>query len=241
MKHESIIFECDEFKYPSSEEYKLINDKFPKIELFEFEYKFIPQLLIEEKQTIEDTYRLVNLYWWNNCLLNRLGKLRETYIYAITNFNRNVSYEYVKEKRIENLNGYMFDYYSELFYYFFSSTRDVIAQIINLYYYIGQKEDKVNFDTKLLNMVPDTNVRELLYSFFSNTKKASKIRNEFAHRFTPNNPDHRAVITTENGVKSIGFGGYKVISTDEITENMYQSLLSLQILMKELRLKLKNE
>lgn len=240
MKHKSVIFKCDEFKYPSSEEHKLISKKFPKIELFEFEYKFGLQLIIEEKQTIENTCRLKNLYWWNNCLLNRLGKLRETYVYAITSFERNVSYEYSNENRIENLNGYMFEYYSELFYYFFFSTRDVIAQIINVYYNIRQNEDKVMLHF-IINKVPDASVRELLYSFLSKTKTASDYRNGFAHRFTPNNPDYRAVVTSENGVKSIGFGGCKIIKPDEIVENINQSLLSLQFLMKELRMKLKNE
>lgn len=48
---------------------------------------------------ISDAIKNEDIYWWNNCLGNRLGKLRETYVFVNTYFNRHL------QSLFDNLEG----------------------------------------------------------------------------------------------------------------------------------------
>src|SRR5215210_5453526 len=86
MKTE-IILKSASFSYPTKDERKEIEKRIPKINRLDFKYKsaFIDFI---ENADIENAIRKEDIYWWNHCLNNRIGKLNETYIYTITHYQR---------------------------------------------------------------------------------------------------------------------------------------------------------
>src|SRR5215207_4974155 len=86
MKTE-IILKSDSLSYPTKDERKEIEKRIPKINRLDFNCTsaFIDFL---ESSDIENAIRKEDIYWWNNCLNNRIGKLNETYIYTVTHHQR---------------------------------------------------------------------------------------------------------------------------------------------------------
>lgn len=232
----SIIIESDQFKYPTKEERSEIEKTIPKLHCFDFEYRSEVESILIKKMTYKEASNNGNLYWWDNCLKNRIGKLRETFIYTLTNYNRGFSDEdHSKEQdKCRIVNGILFEYYAEIFYYYFFSTRDIIAQIIRLYYNIDINEEKLHFNYTFIKKIKDTTAKELSNSFIETTKKASEYRNASAHRFTPTLKDYRSVISENNGKSSLIIGGGKIITSKEIVDNINGSINSLSVFLEEL-------
>lgn len=129
----------------------------------------------------------------------------------------------------------MFDYYAEIFYYYFFSTRDIIAQLINLYYRINIPEYELRYNKKIFDKINNVSVKDSAIIFHENAKSSSDIRNGFAHRFPLNKPNYRSEITEIDGKKILGKGGGDFIGSEKIKENMDFSLNSLSMLMEELK------
>jgi hypothetical protein len=230
---EYITIHSKDLKYPSAKEFNKAYKNCPKLKIFNFKHNHPLVLIVNERMPMNDASRLSNLYWWDNCLLFRLQNVRDTYVYTLTNYNRGFLDDYAKCTHIQLINHLLFNYSAEIFYYYYFSTRDIIAQILNFYYSLGIKEDKLHFNRALISKIKDQSVKNILLKFEDATKSANDYRNGFTHRYTPNLPDHRSVVVRDN--KELSFGGGSFIESDKILENINGSLNALSNLILELR------
>lgn len=230
-----MIIKSDEFKYPTREERLEAQKKYPKLNCFGFNYKSELELILVDNQSLDSASRSGNLYYWDNYLINRFGKLRETYIYTVTNFNRGFSDDYSECTQSQIVNHLMFDYFAEILYYYFFSTRDIIAQILTLYYNLNIEEDNLYFNAKFIKKIDDLRIQEILKKFLEESSDDSKFRNRFAHRFPPNIPDYRSKITIDDGKESLGFGGGRSTPSVNIIGKIDNLLNSLENLMQSLK------
>ena len=228
-----IILKSDDFKYPTEKERYEIQKDWPRLENFDFKYNHPLALVVNEGVPMDDASRQSNLFWWDYCLINRIGNLRATYIYTLTNYNRGFSDDLEKCTHIQLFNKLLFDYYAEIFYYYFFSTRDIIVQILGNFYSLSTKEDKLYFNSEFINKLNNISVRNAILSFEASTKDAYKYRNEFAHRYTPNIVDYRTVISDDKLKMSFGGGGF--ITSVKIVENINDSLNTLSKFILELK------
>jgi hypothetical protein len=230
---EYITIHSEDLKYPSEKEFKKVLKKCPKLEIFNFAYNHALILIVNERKSLNEASRLSNLYWWDSCLQYRLEKVRDTYVYTLTNHSRGFFDDYTKCTHIQLINHFGFNYYAEIFYYFFFSTRDIIAQILNSFYSLGIKENQLHFNKAFINKIIDKNVKIILLKYEDDTIRASDYRNGFTHRFTPNLPDHRSVVIKDN--KELKFGGGRFIESGKIVENIDNSINSLSNFILELK------
>ncbi|MBB1151301.1 Cthe_2314 family HEPN domain-containing protein [Myroides sp. NP-2] len=193
---ETITLKADTFKYPTKEERRKINNIIPKIERFNVEYKSAT-IGILQNSSFETAIREEDIYWWCNCVNNRLGKMEETFVYVNTHYLRELEI-----KNDEAVNQYtdklLLEYFIEIFYYYYFSTRDVIGQLLNVYCDLKLREDKIFLNEKFLEQIHTEEIKNALTDFLNNTKDSYNIRNSFNHRFTPINKDFRA---TKNVIK----------------------------------------
>jgi len=234
MPRIDIVLKAESFKYPTSEEKVEALKGYPKIELFHFTGNDILDNILNKQLPFKEVAREENLIHWNLCLNNRFGKLIESYIYLTTSYNRKFPDDEIKYTEEEAVNKVIFDYNAESFYYFFFSTRDVIAQVLNIYCCIDKPENGFYFDSKFIKEIKDSNIRIPLKVFNKETKVASSFRNAFTHRFSPTQRDYRAVISMVEGKEVLGVNGGKFVTSKEIFENINSSLKSLEKLMHEL-------
>jgi hypothetical protein len=230
---EKITLKSEDFKYPTEEERYEIQKSCPKLENFDFKYNHTLALVINNGIPVDDASRRTNLFWWDYCLINRIGNLHATYIYTLTNYNRGFSDDYDKCTHIQLINKLLFDYYAEIFYYYFFSTRDIIVQILSNFYSLDTREDKLYFNSEFINKINNISVRNAILSFEASTKDAYEYRNQFAHRYTPNIADFRTVISDDKRKLSFGGGGF--ITSVKIVENINDSLNSLSKFIIELK------
>jgi hypothetical protein len=238
MKRTEYLIKAREFKYPNEHERKQANKDFPSLDKFGFEYKNDIEMIFGGLRA-KEVERRYNLYWWDECLGNRVGFLRETYIYLITQKIRGLKKEKATDDLKLELNTILFEYYLELFYHFFTSTRDIILQIINLYFSVGYKDHEVSYNTenpKKFNQLPHQ-VLATLNKFYNNTsiKKAIDLRNSFTHRYTPTGTDYRLVFKIEYGKEVLAGGGIKRESNQSFLDNVQEILAHLATLLVELR------
>jgi len=234
MKSEKIILQSEYFTYPTKEERILSQKDYPKLENFEFMQISALKSILVDKMQFEEASTKHNLFHWDICLLNRLGLLNETYLYTVTYYNRLLSVDYTNYTSVEHVNQLMFNYHAEIFYYYFISTQDIIAQIIRLYYGIVIKGG-LYLDLKFIKKVNNSNTRNSVITFLGNTVDAKEYRNGFAHRFTPTQKDFRTVVTNKDGKMGLSPGVGQNISPEKIINNIKSSLESLSILMTDLK------
>lgn len=232
---ERIILKAKWFKYPNKVERKNILADYPKITSFRFRYESAFISILSNHSNPENAVRKENLTWWNNCLKNRLGRLQETYIYLKTAEKRGFKEDYTENKKHNIVNRFQFDYHSEMFYYYFFSTRDIIAQIIRVFYNLDIDENKIYFNDQFISKIKESTLKDVLNEFYQLTKSANDYRNSLTHRFPENIEDNRVNINTIENVKRINFGSSKYLSCDAISQNMTYILGSLNELMLELK------
>jgi hypothetical protein len=234
MKTEKIKLFSEDFTYPTKEERILSGKDYPRILNFGFPYinplhSFMSDNINAKVATIKH-----NLHDWDICLSNRFGLLNETYVYGITYFTRGFSEEFLTSSGKNHVNRLLFEYHAEIFYYYFISARDIIAQIINLFFNIELKENFL-LNAGFIDKIPNNEVRTSMRKFLQETDEASGMRNKFAHRFTPTQADFRMELTEENGRTILSLGGRKQISSDWIVNNIKGSLILLSDLMTALK------
>lgn len=242
MKKNNRVLKAESFNYPTKIERNDALKNYPKIMAFQFKYVSEIESILVQNSNIHDAARISNLFWWNACFSNRLGKLRETYIYVATNYNRKFNNNYAESSDSEVINKFLFEYYAEIFFYLFFSCRDIIGQIINLYYNLSIKENNLQFVRDLTKgkALKESIVKEILISFNNETSEASNYRNSFAHRFPPTEIDNRSVITTIDGKFTLEVGSNESLNAKKIFESIDCSLQSLNTLMNKLNKILKN-
>jgi hypothetical protein len=114
-----------------------------------------------------------------------------------------------------------------------------LLQIVNLYYNIGEKEEKVKINDKFINKIPEVSRAAIIeFNSTESIKKAVELRNSFTHRYTPTGTDYRLVLKMENGKKVLSGGGIKRESNQSFFENVNAILQNLSVLLNELKAKL---
>ena len=231
MIEHSITIKSSDYKYPTKEERVRVHADSRSLSPFGFEDIDELKALFEERLPFEEVKRLSDLYSWDTCLLNKLGKLTETNVLLKTSYQRGLLEQTEIEKAINN---YLFDYYTEIYYFYFFSARDLIAQIINVFYKLKIKDTDVDFG-RLVNNKKLTIINKIMTDFFTTTKATNEIRNSFTHRFPSNYPDKRAEIIEDNGRISYGFGSDTVIPAKDLVDNINESQNKLADLIMKLK------
>lgn len=227
-----ITLKASSFKYPNRDELRLVDKKGFNLKVFDFEFEGLMTSILELNKPLEIAHKESSLHEWDRCLLNKIGKLSRTHDLAIVNFNRGIPDREEKFLKKHELNRIQFEYYCEIFYYFFFSATDIIAQILNTYYELGLKEHEVNF--KKLK-IEDKDIQKLLDNFTNITSLANKYRNSFTHRYPLNVPDYRTSLEVKGNRQILGGGSGIVISPNEFVSNMKSSLESLSVLLVGLK------
>lgn len=233
----SIILKANTFQYPTKEERKIIRGIIPKIKRLRVDYKPV-FVEILKNEPFESVVKNEDVYWWVNCVNNRLGKLTETYVNTKTHFLR------LQENRaFESENHYtdevLLDHYIEIFYYYYFSTRDVLAQLINVSEELENKENRIFLNAKFLDSISNKEIKNALTVFLNKTKDSYDIRNAFNHRFTPTHMDNRAKKNVIKENESINFF-YPTKINDEVFIDDIDSLMKqLSDLMNILYLEIK--
>lgn len=229
-----MILKQEDFRYPTKDEISKFSKEFPRIEPFQFKRNSIIQLWIEYNLDNEQLLRIDNLSNWDICLHNRFGKLTQTFEYLFIHFNRGISENYNSESPQVIADTFLFEYYVEIFYYFYFSSLDVIAQIINLYFRLIIDEKKIDFG-KIINCnIP---IKPLLVKFNNHSEiiNARNNRKAFTHRYTPTMNDRRAsYVETGDNRNVLGIGGSKQINFESILKNSKEIMIILSQLMRSL-------
>ncbi len=228
MKNNTIIVGAEDYKYPSNEEREEAENSYPNLSNFGFDYKNELVEILKNKKSLSETKKEVNLFWWDNCLLNKFGKLHLSYINTYVNYMRYSSESEEILKKGISIHRLQFDFYSETYYYFLFSARDVIFQILNLFYNLDIEESRVSFKTITKKMI-NNNVREMILKLDDKLKVASEIRNSFTHKFPKNQKDYRMTHTKLSAMSG------QEMKPLEIWNNISESLQIMDTWINELR------
>lgn len=226
------------YKYPSLLERKNINDKIPQYERFNFKKIKVFESILSHKLSIEETNRLDNLFHWDMCLSNKFGKLKETHLFIITHSERGFNENPLSCNQREIVDRILFDYYVEIFYYYFFSTIENIAQILNIYFNLKIDEGDIYFNQSLFNKISNNQIKEQLELFYKTISDAKKIRNSFTHKFPINEKDYRTKLSKKNEKITLSGGSGEIISTGKILNDITDITNSLKNLTDKLKLEL---
>jgi len=226
------ILKSDSFSYPTKSERKEIEKLIPKINRLDFKYAsaFIDFI---ENSNIENAIRKEDIYWWNNCLNNRIGKLKETYIYTSIHSHR-LERSKLQDGHQKHTDRILFEYYVEIFYYYFFSTRDVFGQLLNIIFDLKIDETKIHLNQNFIDKIKPENIRLEIERFLENTKDSYNIRNAFNHRFTPIHRDNRAKKTITKQENSISFGTAEEVNNENYISDIKNLMKHFSILMNEI-------
>lgn len=227
--------ESSDFRYPSFDERKKANIDYPKLMRFGFKDKNELESIIEHKMEFEDVNRDSYLFQWDICLQNKIGKLHESYVNLATNYNRTIPDFSDRTTKDDYINSLLFDYYTETYYYFYFSVRDIIGQILNILCVLGLEENNVRFN-ELPSKIFDIEIKNIVSSFCTSTKKTSDYRNTFTHRFPANYPDYRSKISDIEGYKAFSGGTGKYTKACEFLGNIKESLVILSKFIEDLQI-----
>jgi hypothetical protein len=153
MEKNVVIIKAEDFKYPSKEERSEAEKNCPKLNSFGFKYECEIESIEVENKSIDEASKETNLYYWDICLKNRFFWVHQTYIYVLTNYNRGFLDDNSIYSDNESVNILLFNYYVEIFHYYYFSSRDIVAQILNLYFQIGTPEVSLYFNDKFFNKI----------------------------------------------------------------------------------------
>ncbi|MGX5858302.1 Cthe_2314 family HEPN domain-containing protein [Dyadobacter jiangsuensis] len=227
-----LAFNFSELKYPSKGEVSAVSATLPKFEKFGFPYVKELEMILEKGASFEEVKKAGDLFWWDNYLSNKIGKLRISFIISMANFERGVlSDEFSMNVEINRI---LFEYYVENFYYYFFSVRDTILQVINLYFELGISEEGVNF-ASVLELNSSVTVDAALQKFKKKVKFASNIRNSFTHRYPLTKKDFRSTIEGSGNDKRFLAGSGQSVAPAKIVDNMKSAVGALHALLTSLQ------
>lgn len=235
MKANTIIIKSEDFKYPSKTERTEAGVRFPSLKNFEFEYKNGIESILKNEKSYYETNKEVNLYWWDNCILNKLGKLNNAYVNTFANYNRDLiknGDEPTKGKYIHRL---QFDFYAETVYYFLFSARDIVFQILNIYYDLNIEEYNVSAKS-IKQKMTNSSIREQLINLEKDFDTASKIRNSFTQKFPKNQKDYKMNYSKVGNSERLSAGSGNELKPQEIMGNIDESLRIFASFMNELKI-----
>jgi hypothetical protein len=167
----------EDFKFPSLEERKEAYSNYPNIRRFGFPEHSIANLFNNTTSSFDvaayEVQRDAYLFYWDLCLLNKLGKMHESYVNLIVNYNRGVPDNNSAFDEEFESNKFLFDFYTETFYYFYISARDYIGQIISVFCRLRKKENEVDFN-KLINQISNENIKAIIKEFSEALQKMKR-------------------------------------------------------------------
>ena len=235
MLNKSIIIKADDYRYPSREERKRLYATEPQLASFGFPYASTLGTLLSNRNEVSTAHRQSNLFWWDNCLHNRIGSLWHAYINTLTHYERGIP---EREKEFDEhhyINRIQFDFYAETYYYFFSTVKDNIGQLLNVYFNIGLKENEVHFNSGFAGKLPSGDVRKVVKAFLKETQQTTNHRNSFTHRYPPNYPDNRDRFSETNGLLTFYSSSGEYVSTKMFRDNILSSQIALAKLLNQLK------
>lgn len=231
-------FTPDDFKYPTKAEFLDAESRFPDISNFGFCHKGLPELISEEGKSLKEAGKRNNLFWWDNCLLNKIGSLRFAFVNTYVDFQRNS----------ENINGqndpngsiheFLIGFYAETTYYFIISIRDIISQILNVYLDLGFVNEKFSykvFEEKVKSAeCISKSISKTITEFSLELYNASEIRNSLTHRYPKTQKDFRIKYEPKHTSLKRG-GSVPYYSQQEIMDNIQFSLEALKRFIDQLK------
>lgn len=230
----SVVIKRSDFRHPTKEEIRAIKHLIPKLNLFSFKEVDEISEILDKKKSLEDVHYLNNLYWWNFSLLNRRGILVHAYEEVLVHYKRGVQDDFKKHNNIDIVNRIQFNFFCETYLYLFSSFKDSLGQLLNIYFKLGVDEDKLHFNLPFVKKITDTKIELLLGDFLNATKELNKIRNSFAHRYPMTYNDYRTSLKFDKNSPSLGMGGKTGILASELFDKIVKSYHLLSSLLDEL-------
>lgn len=231
----------EDFIIPTTDEIKKFLKEIPDLSDFGFLNQSVIALISVEMQPLKVVNRVNNLGNLNNCLINRFGKLYHSYSNMIANYNRGIVKDLSKADTNESfVNTFQFDFFAEIFYYYFFSSLDIIAYILKEYFQLQIKKERfIAFKKDFLEQIIPLKVR--LIDIYNKLEKSRDIRNSFAHRFTPTQNNYKTAVeqTEKREIMEFNFG--KQYEYSEIRDDALKSLNILSEMMSELREFMKND
>jgi len=192
MEENIVIYKASDFTYPTKEELEFASKLIPNLHTFEYEYISDIEALTCSDSELKLIFKKNHLFCWNLYLRNKIGKFQFAYTNSITYYKRGIPSKDDNQDSKLYINLIQFYFYSETFYYFLISVRDIILQIINVYFDLGFEEDKVSQD-KIITRLGDQPVAIILRKYKTQLKNYSDIRHSLTHRFSVNEPDYRFI------------------------------------------------
>lgn len=217
--------------YPSREEWRKIVDQV-NLNKLSIEINF------------SDTQNIIELFFdnqerneWLRLFNNRLGEVRQTYIFLTHYFNMGIPddtwykspgdngetiqyYPNFEEKHFYI--KHMYDYYVDIFYFKFFSAWETSFHFYNTYFEL-KIPPKVGFKYQVLKEIKEIDLElfESIDEVHSSEAfiKFLKLRNDITHNFSPSEVDP-GINHYENGLTTFGVGKYT--PTREIQSNIIQ-------------------
>lgn len=217
---EGRILKSKYYKYPTLKEKESCRNSIPTFCDFNVPYVDEMNLVLSGKASMVEGARKNHLYHWNLHLRNRLGRLRETFWYLIIIYERGFDDVYKNCNDEEIVNKVQFSYYSEIFYYLFFSTRDVVGQFLNCLHDLKINEENLKFSNESFSKIKSESLKKSIRDFLNKTREANGYRNSFTHRFPIDVPDRRSTIEhhEDKSVMSRRTGSFK--ASADIMKNM---------------------
>lgn len=224
------------YRYPTLEERVHLKDEIPSFKRFDFKFDLLESFLnVEGLLEMKRKQFLMN---WQSVFSNKLFHLSETLTFIHTHYNRGFKYELNKNNQRELVDWILFDYYTEIYYYYFFSTLDVLAQMINEFFNLKKTEQQVEFNSRLIKNIGVEFIKNTLSDFNNNIAKSRELRNSFTHRFPKNQYDFRMKIDEEKQTLYGGESGI-IMKSNEFFKNISKSSILLHELLLELTQQMK--
>lgn len=184
---------------------------------------------------------------WTTRLVNKLGKLRFSYVLLIY-YSKNLSdknwiqhnddgstHFFPEFKEADHYKKFMFDYFTENFYYHYFSSVDIISFLLNIYYNLNVNEG-MQFSKNVQSKIPDRELKDKIDEFLKNIKVARNNRNKLTHNFPFNEVDMRSQSEPNN--VHVGKHDYRP-SSDTITE-IHEIIKKLEKILRAIETQMKN-
>lgn len=199
-------------RYPSKNDWTAIMDEFPTAR----QLTILQNLSIREsciKDFGDFLTKPTDFSNWKKRLLNKLGKLRFSYVLSIyyskglpddnwINRHADGRTDFFPDfEKDDKYKKFLFDYSTESFYYHYFSALDILAQLLNLFYECNIPEGRVYF-SKIDSKIPDQYLSKAIKDFNGRIESARESRNGLTHKFPFNEID-----TRNKEIDNVVYGG----------------------------------
>jgi len=232
----------DNFKYAGDKDTDLIVAAYPKIREVTIAYDFKSDHIMKSM----DLFIVHNDFTsWLIRLLNKLNDLRFSYFQISFSLNKGIPDKdwKIDKKRdgtyyfegfkteSDEINKFLFDFYSECFYYHYFSSLDIIYKTLNKFFLVNIGEGERNkFNHKVREGIKPINpsLYTVLVEFGDMTKPNRFRRNSFTHNYAVNEIDFRSKQVQNDNRKTTRLMDPSYTTSDQIFSEI-QSMIELYI------------